>query len=75
MDLETHSETLMLRLQRRIRQKKIKPEDVSVLYVNPVKDEGSVIMELELDEQGRFLDEWPDGFFEEGYREMYEEGK
>ena len=73
--LETHSETLMLRLQRRIRQKKIKPEDVSVLYVNPVKDEGSVIMELELDEQGRFLDEWPDGFFEEGYREMYEEGK
>jgi predicted ATPase len=73
--LETHSETLMLRLQRRIRQGKLKPEDVSVLYVQPVEDEGSIIMELELDEQGHFLDEWPDGFFEEGYRELYGESE
>lgn len=69
--LETHSETLVLRLQRRIREGKLSPKDVSILYVDPHGDQGAAIKELRLDEDGDFMDEWPDGFFEESYREKF----
>lgn len=68
--IETHSEALVLRLQRRIREGVIKPEDISILYVQPGKH-GSQVLELSLDEEGHFLDEWPDGFFEESYDELF----
>lgn len=68
--VETHSELLVLRLQRRIREGIISHKDVSVLYVDPQDDGGSAIRRLELDEDGTFIDEWPQGFFEEGYREI-----
>jgi hypothetical protein len=71
--LETHSEALMLRLQRRIRDKKIKPKDISVNYVNPVGGGASSILELRLDEDGDFIDEWPNGFFEESFKEKFSE--
>ena len=32
--IETHSEHLALRLQRRVREKKLSPEDISVVYVS-----------------------------------------
>ncbi|WP_200957531.1 DUF3696 domain-containing protein [Methylobacterium sp. Leaf94] len=70
--VETHSEALMLRLQRRIREGKLSPDAVSVIYVNPVqKSMGSEILHLRLDNDGEFIDEWPDGFFEETYREIF----
>jgi hypothetical protein len=68
---ETHSEALMLRLQRRIREGTIKPDDVSVLYVWPSPEGTSHIMKLRLDESGDFIDAWPDGFFEESYNEVF----
>ena len=68
--VETHSELLVLRLQRRIREGIISHKDVSVLYVDPQDDGSSTIQRLELDEDGTFIDEWPQGFFEEGYREI-----
>ena len=69
--VETHSELLILRLQRRIREGKIKPEDISVLYVDPNDNsvEGSAIKVLRLGEDSYFKDPWPDGFFDEGLRE------
>ena len=69
--VETHSELLILRLQRRIREGKIKPEDISVLYVDPNDDsvEGSAIKVLRLGEDSYFKDPWPDGFFDEGLKE------
>lgn len=70
--IETHSEHLILRLQRLIRQGALKPSDVSVLYAT--RDEaGSWCHQLRLDSEGDFIDEWPEGFFEEGYREMFAE--
>jgi predicted ATPase len=69
--VETHSEALMLRLQRRIREGKLDPAAVSVLYVRPAGRNGAEILRLRLDEAGEFIDEWPDGFFEESYREMF----
>jgi predicted ATPase len=60
----------MLRLQRRIREGLIQRQDVCVLYVRGT-GAGSDIMELRLDENGEFIDEWPDGFFDDGYLEIY----
>ena len=68
--VETHSENLLLRIQRRVRSGTISAEDVCVLYVLPGRS-GAQVLRLRLDESGKFLDEWPDGFFEEGFREVF----
>ena len=77
--LETHSEHLILRILRRIREttkgklpdglNPVKPEDVAVLYVEP-GEEGSVVRELRINDQGRFIDDWPNGFFEDRLDEL-----
>jgi hypothetical protein len=77
--LETHSEHLILRIMRRLRESyagklpshlpQIKPEDVSVLYVEPARG-GSVVREMSLNERGELVKAWPGGFFEEGLREV-----
>ncbi len=77
--VETHSEHLVLRLQRLIRSRQLAPSDVAVYYVDQTQvadEEGrrdvvSRVRQLRLDEDGEFVDEWPDGFFEEAYREMF----
>lgn len=80
--IETHSEHLILRIMRRMRNTsdetlpenlpEIKPKDVAVLYVQPGPDKSnSVISVLELDEEGQLLDPFPGGFFEEGFRERF----
>ena len=70
--IETHSELIILRIQRGIREGKLKHSDVSVLYVDPNASdtEGSAITQLRLDENGDFIDQWPGGFFEEGFEEL-----
>lgn len=67
--IETHSEHLILRLQRLVYKGKIKPEDVSVIYVSR-GPEGAKAERLRLDEEGDFIDEWPNGFFLERLREL-----
>ena len=69
--IETHSEHLMLRLQKLIRKGELKPEDISVIYVDR-GTEGSKCLHLRLDEEGDFIDEWPDGFFEEDFNEIFQ---
>jgi hypothetical protein len=68
--LETHSEALILRLQRRVREGTLDPNLISVNYVNSTSG-GSNITELRLDNSGAFIDEWPEGFFEEGFIERF----
>jgi hypothetical protein len=79
--IETHSEHLILRIMRRMRDTSrnalngrppVTPDDVCVLYVRP-EGAASVIQELRLDSEGVLLDPWPGGFFEEGYRERFAE--
>lgn len=67
--IETHSEHLALRLQRRVREKKLSPSDISVLYVSRRPD-GAVVQQLRLDEEGDFMDGFPGGFFPERLREL-----
>ncbi|MBJ7592250.1 AAA family ATPase [Aeromonas veronii] len=68
--IETHSEALMLRLQRRIREKKINQDLISIIYVD-VGENGAQVLELPLDSEGDFTTHWPNGFFEERINEIY----
>lgn len=68
--IETHSEHLLLRILRRIRERKISPVDVGVVFVEPLSYGGRFI-KLRIDEEGDFIDEWPGGFFEESFHEKF----
>jgi len=68
--VETHSEHILLRIQKLIRQGLLKKEDVSVIYVDRQQD-GSKCIEIRMNNEGKFLDSWPNGFFEEGYEEVF----
>ena len=78
--IESHSEHLLLRIMRRMRETstgklpdgipEVHPEDVMVLFVEP--DGGqSLIREMPLNERGELVKAWPGGFFEEGLREIF----
>ncbi|MHA0320306.1 AAA family ATPase [Sphingomonas melonis] len=76
--IETHSEHLLLRLQRRIREDRVEAptgrpritaDDVAVLYVEPY-ERRSVVREMPLTASGELAKAWPGGFFEEGLREQ-----
>ncbi|QOR69383.1 DUF3696 domain-containing protein [Ruania alkalisoli] len=69
--VETHSEHLILRVQRRIREGSLDPSSVSVVYVDQSPEGDTTIKPLRLDEQGEFLDEWPHGFFDERLDELF----
>jgi hypothetical protein len=78
--VETHSEHLILRLLRRIRETTDKelPEgappfsedNLSVIHVENLA-EGVRIQRLRVDEYGEFSDRWPHGFFEERADELF----
>lgn len=76
--LETHSEHLILRILRRIRESRnsenptIKSSDISVLYVEP-SPEGSEVYEIEISDDGQILSPWPGGFFPERMKEVFGE--
>jgi predicted ATPase len=73
--LETHSEHLVLRLQRLVRRGRLKPSDIAILYVDrdPTGERtGASVRHLRLDDEGDFIDEWPGGFFEESFEEIFD---
>ena len=67
--VETHSEHLILRLRRLVREGKVKPEEISVVYVDRGRD-GSVVQRIGIKPDGTFDREWPGGFFPERMREL-----
>lgn len=79
--LETHSEHLILRILRRIRETTesgkpsdevppVRPEDVAVLYVQPGEN-GAQVIEIPVTEDGDFACPWPQGFFEEREQDLF----
>ena len=78
--IETHSEHLLLRIMRRMRETSngelpdgvhaVRPEDVMVLFVEPDGPQ-SIVREMPLNERGELVKAWPGGFFEEGLREIF----
>lgn len=77
--LETHSEHLMLRLLRRIRETCVKelppgknpinPDQLAVYFMeqSPLGISSTLIR---VNEEGEFIDKWPKGFFEEREEEL-----
>jgi predicted ATPase len=68
--IETHSEHLILRLLRRVREGVIPAGWIRVVYIEPAVGPGATVRELEIDEHGSFISEWPAGFFEERLHEV-----
>ena len=78
--IETHSEHIMLRLLRRVREKNydelppntcgLSPNDLSVVYIDSGED-GCRCNQLRISPDGDFVDRWPQGFFEERVEELF----
>lgn len=82
--IETHSDYLLLRCLRRIRETsnhkisdnsnlKLKATDVSILYFDPQPDGSTKIKPIRVSSQGDFIDRWPRGFFEERGKDLFDE--
>jgi AAA ATPase domain len=67
--IETHSEHLILRLRKLVREGKLKASDLCVVHVRRGKM-GSIAERIRVNDDGSFADEWPGGFFPERIREL-----
>jgi len=63
--LETHSELFVLQIKKLVEKGILRPEDVSINFINRNKDGNSEIINIPLNSQGAFTKEWPGGFFTE----------
>ena len=62
--IETHSQSIINRIGRRIRNKQFSPDDVSILLFDKRKETGiTEIKEIKFNEKGQLMN-WPIGFFE-----------
>ncbi len=78
--IETHSEHMILRLLRRIRETSkemvpdallsLTPEDVAVLYLRS-KDGQTGVRIIDVDKNGDFVQPWPDDFFDQDFHERF----
>lgn len=67
--LETHSEHLIKKFQILVaKDNEFSNNDIAIYYVHKDRGEGAKVERLLLDENGRFLNEWPTGFFDQGYK-------
>lgn len=78
--IETHSEALLLRMMKRIRQtqdgelpKDVPPASADDIAVYLIQNEGKgvAVMQMRMNERGEFLKPWPRGLFEESLRETF----
>lgn len=75
--VETQSEHIVLRMLRRVREsnnqsngnKQLDADDISVLYVRKLSGKLK-IQPIRLDNDGEFIDQWPEGFFDERLEEL-----
>jgi predicted ATPase len=78
--IETHSEHLLLRLMRRVRETtdaelppnapELNPDDIGIHYIEQTT-KGMQISMIHVDKEGDFIDKWPRGFFPERFEELY----
>lgn len=80
--IETHSEHLLLRIMRLIKNSAkrqdevIKPltyENVSILYFDPQPNGETQVKRLRLAPDGQLIDRWPGGFFNERLKDIFDE--
>jgi len=77
--LETHSEHLILRLLRRIRETEngkapancqLRTNDLAIYYLNQ-EDGCTRVRQIDVDVKGEFIQPWPDDFFEIDFYERF----
>jgi predicted ATPase len=82
--LETHSEYILLRCLKRLRQtaqgmhpenspQRLTPDQLAVLYFDPRPDGTTLVRRIRVTDDGEFIDRWPRGFFEERGQELFDE--
>ena len=69
--IETHSEHLLNRIQRRIADGTIENENNVVIYFISKEEDSSHIREIEISSKGVFSD-WPEGFFQDDFDDAME---
>ena len=81
--IETHSEHILLRLLKRIRQTSagkcpeglsVSSDEVSIVYFDPHPDGTTKARQIRIADDGEFIDRWPRGFFPERERELFDDG-
>lgn len=79
--IETHSEHVLLRVMRLIRQSESRKNDsknpltydrVSVLYFDPLPSGETQVKRLRLAPDGQLIDRWPGGFFNERFTDIFD---
>lgn len=67
--IETHSEHLISKLQVLIADEScaLTADMVQILYVDKNENGEAFVREMKIKENGKFVDEWPSGFFDQGY--------
>ncbi|MDB2686974.1 DUF3696 domain-containing protein [Mariniblastus sp.] len=77
--LETHSEHLILRLLRRIREsgqentealQRLRTDDLAIYYLQQEKG-STTVRRIDVDNKGEFIQPWPDDFFEIDFNERF----
>ena len=69
--VETHSEHLVLRLLRRVREGVLHPDDLAILYVEQHDDGAAFVRRLDVDSDGELAGGWPGDFFAERLDELF----
>ncbi|KZZ10649.1 hypothetical protein A3746_14775 [Oleibacter sp. HI0075] len=69
--IETHSEHLVLRLLRRLREDATSRDNISVCYLKRPEQGGVVAESQVITDDGDFEHDWPDGFFDERDEELF----
>jgi hypothetical protein len=81
--IETHSEHLILRLLRRIRETEVnkappnrtlRTDELAIYYLKQ-EDGSSRALEIEVDVKGEFIQPWPDDFFDIDFYERFNTGE
>jgi hypothetical protein len=81
--IETHSEHLILRLLRRIRETEVnkappnrtlRTDELAIYYLKQ-EDGSSRALEIEVDVKGEFIQPWPDDFFEIDFFERFPDAR
>lgn len=65
--LETHSEHILTPILTAIGKGKVNTESVRLYVLTKSKIQGTFVKRIRIDEDGDFIDNWPEGYFNETY--------
>lgn len=80
--METHSEHILLRILKLLKNSSKRKDEVlsplsfervSILYFEPISDGSTKIQRLRLTPDGKLIDRWPGGFFNERYKDLFDD--